>query len=83
MISLIDPQESLGCSAEAAFADMLDIPRMRIAAMEPGSLSDAVPRPTLREDLHAIMAMGGQILVAQKGSVLVPVPDTGQAAYAV
>jgi hypothetical protein len=79
MISLIDPQESLGCSAEAAFADMLDIPRMRIA----GSLSDAVPRPTLREDLHAIMAMGGQILVAQKGSVLVPVPDTGQAAYAV
>jgi hypothetical protein len=83
MLSLIDPQASLGCTAEAYLADEIGIPRMRIAAMEPGRMQEAVPLPTLREDMTAIMALGGQVLIAQRNSVLVPVLDTGQPGYVV
>jgi len=70
LISLVDPDISLGCEAESTFARDLGIPKMRVTPVKPASIDEAVPIPMLREDLHVIQAYGGRVCVAAAGSML-------------
>ena len=70
LISLVDPQISVGCWAESEFAQQLDIPRQKIVPVKPASINEAVPVPTLREDITVITALGGTVCVAAEGSML-------------
>lgn len=70
MISLVDPEISLGCSAEKRLAQTLHIPINRIVPVQPVQMEEAVPVPTLREDMNIITAAGGVICVAASGSML-------------
>jgi hypothetical protein len=70
MISLVDPEISLGCSAEKRLAQSLHIPINRIVPVQPVQMEEAVPVPTLREDMNIITAAGGVICVAASGSML-------------
>jgi hypothetical protein len=70
MISLVDPDISLGCWAEKQLANELDIPVQRVAPVKLASVDEAVPFEPLREDLRVIMAAGGTVTVAPRGSIL-------------
>ncbi|HET8671820.1 MAG TPA: hypothetical protein VFM05_14720, partial [Candidatus Saccharimonadales bacterium] len=70
MISLVDPEISLGCSAEKRLARALDIPIKRVVPVRPAELNEVIPIPTLREDMNVITAAGGIICVAARGSML-------------
>lgn len=70
MISLVDPQISLGCWAEARLADKLNVPLQRVAPVKLSSVDEAVPFERLREDMKVIMAAGGSVLVAPRDSIL-------------
>lgn len=70
VVSLVDPDISLGCEAESAFAQELGISRMRVTPVKPATIEEAVQIPTLREDLHIIQAYGGKVCVAAAGSML-------------
>lgn len=71
LISLVDPDISLGCWAEKRLADRLDIPTQRVAPVKVASIEEAVTVPTLREDMKIITALGGTVCVAPRGSMLV------------
>lgn len=71
LISLVDPDISLGCWAEKRLADRLDIPTQRVAPVKVASIDEAVTVSTLREDMKIITALGGTVCVAPRGSMLV------------
>jgi hypothetical protein len=77
LISLVDPDISLGCWAEKRLAEQLDIPTQRVAPVKVASIDEAVTVPTLREDMKIITALGGTVCVAPRGSMLVLVGDHG------
>lgn len=70
MISLVDPDISLGCWAEKQLANRLDIPVQRVAPVKWASISEAVSFEPLHKDLSVIMAAGGTVCVAPRGSIL-------------
>lgn len=74
-ISLVDPHLSLGAYAEKVLAMELGIDLFRVAAVKPASVEEAVKLPTLKEDLKVIQAYGGEVVVAQKDSMLTVVRD--------
>lgn len=74
-ISLVDPQLSLGAYAERVLAWEMDIDLFRVAAVKPASIEEAVKLPKLKEDLKIIQAHGGEVVVAQKDSMLTLVRD--------
>lgn len=70
LISLVDTSISLGCEAEKELAKTLKIPTQQIVPVKPALVDEAVPVPTVREDLKIITALGGTVCVAAKGSML-------------
>jgi hypothetical protein len=74
-LSLVDPQLSLGAYTERVLATELDIDLFRVAAVKPTSVEEAVNLPKLKEDLKVIQAHGGEVIVAQKDSMLTIVRD--------
>lgn len=80
VISLVDPELSLGCSAETRLADLLGIPRYRVAPVKLATVDEAIPFTPLREDLNIMQAAGGSACVALKGSILTLVDEKHYAA---
>jgi hypothetical protein len=70
MVSLVDPEISLGCSAEMRLARELGIPVNRVVPVKPATVEEAVPVPTLKQDMNVITAAGGVVCVAARGSML-------------
>ncbi len=70
LISLVDPDISLGCRAEKHLANQLQIPTARVMPVKLSTVEEAVPFEPLRHDLKVIMAAGGSVCVAQRNSIL-------------
>lgn len=68
LISLVDPDISIGCWAEKRLAAELGIPLQGVAAVKPANVSE-IP-PPLGEDLKILVANGSSVLVAPRGSML-------------
>lgn len=68
LISLVDPDISIGCWAEKRLATALDIPLQGVAAVKPADVEEI--SPPLREDLRILVANGSSVLVASRGSML-------------
>lgn len=74
LLSLVDPNISIGCYAERVFAQAISIPRFRVTPVRPMAVeetSEAVGLPTLQHDLGIIQAYGAEICVARAGATLV------------
>lgn len=70
LISLVDPDISLGCWTEKRLADTLRIPSQSVVPVRVAAMPEAMPLPTLGEDQRIRMALGGTVCAAAKGGTL-------------